>query len=185
MNKLLLLLFMTASLYSQAKFYVGANIGSFEESFNEDVEAFSSSNTITLKVGYSHRETYGVEFSLDYTKNDSKIFSSDTDTKTDGDRYGLNVSLSKAFDYDIYVLPYVKAGMGAGFLDVDRVLDDRLYYGSFNVGAGVLLPVNENFDFEIGYDYRYSSYEAIDMVSEKLQFTSHVSVAYFGFNVRY
>ena len=185
MKKLLLLLLTFSSLYSEAKFYIGANYGSFEESFNEDVEAFSSSSMMTLKVGYAQRETYGVEFSLDYAKNKSKIFSSDTDTEFDGDRYGLNVSLSKAFDYDIYILPYIKAGMGAGFFNDDRILDDKLYYGSFNVGGGILLPVNENLDFEIGYDYRYSSYESIDMVAEKVLFTSNISIAYFGFNVRY
>lgn len=185
MNKILLLLVMFSSLYSEAKFYIGTNYGTFNESFNEDTEAYSSSEMLTLKMGYAQRETYGIEFSLDYTKNNSKIFSSNIDMKTDGDRYGLNVALSKAFDYNIYILPFIKAGFGAGFLDIDRVLDDRLFYGSFNVGAGVLLPVNDNFDFELGYDYRYSSYEAIDMVTEKLLYTSNIGVAYFGFNIRY
>ena len=185
MNKILLLLLLISSLYSDAKVYVGANYGTFYESFNEDTEAYSSSGTTTLKIGYADRETYGVEFSLDYTPNNSKIFSSGEEIKTDGDRYGLNVSLTKAFDYDIYILPYIKAGMGAGFLTIDRVLDDKLYYGSFNVGGGVLFPVNENLDFELGYDYKYSSYEAIDMVAEKLLFTSNIGIAYFGFNVRY
>ena len=185
MNKILLLLVMISSLYSEAKFYIGANYGTFNESFNEDIEAYSVSQTTTLKMGYAERETYGIEFSLDYTPNNSKIFFFFLNTKTDGDRYGLNVSLSKAFDYDIYVLPFIRAGFGAGFLDIDRVLDDKLYYGSFNVGAGLLLPINDNFDFELGYDYRYSSYEAIDMVAEKLLFTSNIGIAYFGFNIRY
>lgn len=185
MNKILLLLVMISSLYAEAKLYIGANYGTFNESFNGDTEAYNVSQTATLKIGYAERETYGIEFSLDYTPNDSKIFSSDANTASDGDRYGLNVSLSKAFDYDIYVLPYIKAGFGAGFLNIDRVLDDKLYYGSFNVGAGVLLPVNDNFDFELGYDYRYSSYEAIDMVASKELFTSNIGIAYFGFNIRY
>lgn len=185
MKKILLLLVMISSLYSEAQFYIGANYGTFNESLNGDLEAYNVSQTTTFKMGYAERETYGIEFSLDYTPNDSKIFSSSENVQTDGDKYGLNVSLSKAFDYDIYILPFVKAGFGAGFFDIDRVLDDKLYYGSFNIGAGILLPVNDNFDFELGYDYRYTSYEAIDMVAKKELFTSNIGIAYFGFNIRY
>ena len=185
MNKIILFLLLVSSLYSEAQVYMGMNYGTYDESFNNDVEAFSSSETATLKIGYSDRDTYGVEFSLDYTPNSSKLFSSNADTKTDGDRYGLNVSLSKAFNYDIYVLPYIKGGFGAGFLDVDRKVEDRLYYGSFNIGGGVMLPVNENFDFELGYEYRYTSYQAIDMIAEQVVFTSNVAIAYLGVNVRF
>lgn len=185
MNKLLLFLLLISSLYSDAKVYLGMNYGSFDESFTGKTNADSSSGITTIKIGYADRDTYGVEFSLDYVNNKSKIFSSDTSTKTDGDRYGLNVSLTKAFNYDIYILPYIKGGFGAGFMDVDREIQDTLYYGAFNIGGGILLPVNENFDFEIGYEYRYSSYEAIDMIAEQVQYKSHIQTAYFGFNVRY
>jgi hypothetical protein len=185
LKKIILFLLLISSLYSDAKVYIGANIGTFNESFNGDTEAFSSSQLATIKIGYADRDTYGVEFSLDYMKNRSKIFSSDEKTQTDGDRYGLNVSLTKAFNYDIYIIPYVKGGFGAGVLDIKRVTQDNLFYGLFNIGGGILLPVNENFDFEIGYDYKYSSYKAIDMVVEKMIYKSNIHVAYFGFNVRY
>lgn len=180
MNKIILFLLLTASLYSEGQMYLGTSFGTYNETFNGDIEAVSASNIATVKVGYAQRETYGIELSLDYTKNDSNIFS-----QNDKDRYGLNVNLSKAFDYNIYILPYLKVGMGAGFMDIDRTTDNRLFYGSFNVGGGVLLPVSEHFDFEIGYDYRYTSYEAINLISEKLLYTSNINIAYIGFNVRY
>lgn len=180
MNKIIFFLLLTASLYSDSKYYIGANYGLFNESFNGDTSASTSSGITTLKVGYANRETYGIEFSLDYTKGESNIFSNN-----DGDRYGLNVNLLKAFDYDIYILPYIKAGMGAGFFNVDRAADDKLYYGSFNIGGGIFLPIDENFDLELGYEYRYTSFEAINLISEKLLFTSNIGRAYFGFNIRY
>lgn len=185
MKRILLFLLLTSSLFSDAKFYLGMNYGTFEESFNGDTEAFISSGITTFKIGYADRDTYGVEFSLDYTPNKSKIFSSDESTKYDGDRYGLNVSLSKAFNYNIYILPYIKAGMGAGFLKVDREIEDKLYYGSFNIGGGILLPINDSVDLELGYDYRYSSYKAIDLIVHKEIYESNIQIAYFGFNVRY
>jgi len=180
LNKIILFLLLTVSIYADAKFYIGTSYGTFYESFDGDTSAYSSSNTATLKAGYSQRETYGIELSLDYTKNKSNIFSAD-----DGDRYGLNVSLTKAFDYDIYILPFIKAGMGAGFMNIDRNTDDKLYYGAFSIGGGVLFPVNDNFDFEVAYDYRYNSYEAINMISEKLLYSSDINIISFGFNFRY
>lgn len=180
MKNILLFLLISVSLYAEAKLYLGTNIGSYNETIDSTPEAYSSSNIASFKIGYADRKTYGIELSLDYTPNDSNIFSNN-----DEDRYGLNVNLSKAFDYDIYALPYLKVGIGAGLMNVDRNTDDRLYYGSFNVGGGLLLPVSENFDFELGYEYRYNSYEAINLISEKLLYTSNINIAYIGFNVRY
>jgi len=180
LNKIILFLLLVSSVFADAKLYLGVNTGLFDESFNGNTSAYTSSGIATFKIGYAQRETYGIEFSLDYTKSNSNIFSNN-----DGDRYGLNVNLLKAFDYNIYVLPYFKGGMGAGFFNVDRTMDDKIYYGSFNIGTGIFIPLNDNFDFELGYEYRYTSFESINLISEKLSYTSNIGRAYFGFNVRY
>ena len=184
MKKIIFLLLVSISLYSDAKTYLGLNYGQLNENFTTE-DAKTSSQFVTLKAGYGLREAYAVEIYLEYAKNESKIFSSDPSVSVDGDKYSINVELVKTFDLDIYVLPFIKAGFGAGFLTIDRTLDDKLSFGSFNAGTGVYIPLTDNFDFELGYKYKSFSYEALDLISSKIIHESESSSVYFGFNVRY
>jgi opacity protein-like surface antigen len=181
-----LFLALTAILFADAKVYMGSNIGFQTETYTNNVTAKSLSPMGTLKIGYGVREAYCVELALEYI--DSKADSSTQDIDIDGKKYGLNVSFVKALDLDIYILPYAKVGFGTGFLEkTDKTSqNNRLNYSSYNIGTGFYIPMNENFDFELGYDYRYNSHEATD--KDKPNVTSnksHVNVLYFGFNVRF
>ena len=185
MKKIILFLLLMSSLYAEAKIYLGANYGIIEEDFLDDIDASSSTGVFTIKAGYGVREAYAVELSLEYIDNKSKIFSSDSSTDVDGAKYGMNVNLIKAFDLGIFSLPYIKAGFGAGFFDIERVLQNRLFYSSFNLGTGIFIPIDDNLDFEIGYEYKYTSYEAVDTIAEQINYKSNTNIAYFGFNVRF
>ncbi len=183
LKNIILFLLLISSLFAKEQVYFGASYGIFDENFNNDIEAENSSQLAKIKVGYGVRDAYAVEFSLEYIDNKSKIFSSSS--KSDGTKYGMNIDLLKSFDLDIYLLPFLKAGFGAGFLKIDRVLQDELRFGSFNLGTGIFIPINKNFDFELGFDYRYTTYESIDTVAKKLMYKSNINVAYLGFNIRY
>jgi len=182
---IILFLLLINTLFAEAKLYLGSNYGNFEEKFTNDIDATSSSQIAKVKLGYGVREAYAIELSLEYIENKSKIFSSDNEVDTDGDKYGVNVDLIKAFDLDIFVLPYLKAGFGSGWFDIQRELQNRLFYSSFNLGTGIFIPIGKNFDFELGYEYKYVSYESVDTIANKLNYTSNINEVYFGFNVRF
>jgi len=182
---ILSLLLFSSILFAEAKPYIGFSYGNIEENFTTTEEtASTSSQFLNVKAGFGSREAYGVEIDLEYAQNKSKIFSSGTN-EFDGDKYSLNVALVKAFDFNIYLLPYIKAGFGAGFMNIDRTMDTKLSFGSFNLGTGVLLPMGDNFDLEIGYKYRYVSYEGLNLITSKIIHKSHANAAFFGFNIRY
>jgi opacity protein-like surface antigen len=183
-KQLLLILLFISSLYADAKIYIGLNAGGFSESLHE-IDAKSSSEMATFKIAYGDRKAYAVEFSIDYLQNDSKIFSSSKDVSTDGNKIGFNINLMKSFDFDIYVLPYVKVGFGTGYLDIQRELQDSISYGSFQGSLGMFLPVNEHFDFEVGYEIRENTYEAIDSIDTKTAYNSTIQIAYVGVNYRF
>jgi hypothetical protein len=176
------LLFVT-SLYSDTKVYLGANYGLYDENF-DNVKATSSTNIASMKIGYGDIKTYSVELSFDYIPNKSKIFSS-SNTTSDGDKYNINIEFVKSFDFDIKILPFIKAGFGSGSLKIERELQNVLSFGSFNLGTGIFIPINNTYDIEIGYNYRNISYEAIDTIVNKIQSKSNVNIAYMGFNIRF
>ena len=185
----LLLLSSLIAKEQEAKIYTGLSVGYLNESFSGNIGAAqtdksNSGETAKFKLGYGIREAYAVEFSIDYRKSKTNVFS--TAPQEDGDKFGLNVELIKAFDWDIFVLPYFKAGFGAGNFKIDNENDpgnNSLNYSSFNLGLGMLIPVNEHLDFEIGYDYRYVSYEKFEVYLSDVQ--SHMNGTYVGVNVRF
>jgi len=184
---ILISLLLLTSLFAEeqeAKVYTGLSVGYLNESFSSPESKSNSAETINFKVGYGIREAYAVEISIDYLKNNTNIFS--TSPEEDGDKLGLNIELVKAFDWDIFVLPYFKAGFGAGYFDIYNENDPSehsLNYSSFNLGLGMFIPVNEHLDFEIGYNYRYVSYEKFSVILADVK--SNMNGAYLGVNVRY
>lgn len=180
MKKIIFSLLFFTSLYSDASIYIGSSYGYINEKFDTDNDAQSSSNMAKLKIGYGDRDAYAIEFSLDYIDNTSKIFSEE-----DSKKYGMNIELVKAFDFNTFVNPFFKLGFGSGFLDVQRELQTKLNYGSLNLGAGVFIPVNEYFELEVGYDYKSISYESIDTIVKETRLSSNANTMYIGFNVRF
>ena len=176
MKKIAVFLLLLSSLYGDAKFYTGVSYGYLNEKFaNENAKA-NEVDVATIKVGYGDRSAYAAEFSLNYSEADSDYLSTEV-----AQRYAINIDLVKAFDFDIYFNPFFKAGIGAGYLDTTQ--NNKLTFGSFKVGAGAFIPVNEHFDFEVGYEQKYLSYEKIqeDRDSE----LSDVNIIYLGCNVRF
>ena len=163
-----------------AEFYAGVGGGYQNESFIEHSEAENAPVYGSIKFGYGDRRAYGVEFVLNYIDNKSNIFS-----KNDEARYGMDVMFVKAFDWWQYLYPYFRAGVGAGEMNVDRELESKIAYSSYNLGVGGYVPLGKSFELELNYEYRFTSYGAIDYLYEKLQLQSHVNQLYFGVNYRF
>ena len=185
MKKIILsLLLFSSFLFADSKAYFGLAYGTVEENFKTANATSSSPEALNIKFGYGIRKAYAIEVSLEYVANESKIFSTG-DAEFDGDKYSMNIELVKSFDLDIYILPYLKAGFGTGIMKIDRVLDDSLSFGSFNLGTGIFISINDNLDFEIEYKYKSFSYEGLDLIASSITHTSFSHSAYFGLNIRY
>ncbi|MBL0708184.1 MAG: porin family protein [Sulfurimonas sp.] len=188
MKKIILLVVLLTSLYSsqtedKAKVYVGIGGGYTNESFSDDAKTTGSAETAKIKIGYGIRSAYAIEFSIDYSKNTSNVFS--TSPSKDGDKIGLNVELIKAFDWDIFIDPYFKAGFGTGTFDIKSEYSnqDSLNYSSYNLGLGFFIPMSEHIDFEVGYDYKYVSYEKLRDIDGS--YSSNMNGLYLGANYRF
>ncbi|WP_457744087.1 outer membrane beta-barrel protein [Sulfurimonas sp.] len=181
MNKqiLFLLILLTSSLFADAKVYVGTGLTRVDETLDATKKAIPNS-VVSLKIGYGQRDSYAIEFSTYYTQNKSKYFS-----KNDAQKMGFDVDLIKAYDFGIYVNPYVKVGFGAGAIKTDAdTINQSLTYGNFNAALGFFIPLSSQMDLELAYQYKYLSYEKID-VTTSANPTSHSNGIYFGFNIRF
>jgi len=179
LKKFILISLLLTSLYSDAKIYLGAGYSGYVENLN-DSDLTNTSSAYKIKAGYGIRNSFAVEFSVDYIDN---TISTDAPWSA---KYGFNIELIKAFDFGIYVNPFIKAGFGAGIID-NRANDFMSKsYGSFNTGLGMYIPLSTSYDIEVSYSYNNLSYEKNE--ADKLQSynqTSHVNSLYIGINTRF
>ena len=182
MKKIILSLFLISSLlYAKSTIYLGTGYAYNSEtvSYNSNEETIDN-NAARIKIGYGDINAYAIEFSLDYIDNKSSIFDSN-----DGKKYGFNVELLKAWNFNIFMNPFIKAGFGAGYLETPADVNNAsLTYGSWNLGCGVFIPLNEHFDIEIAYEHKNVSYQKLDN-NESTNPTSSLNIGYIGINFRF
>lgn len=183
MKKTILFALLTTSLFAEAKIYMGLGYSLYNESYSYSASSLpdTSDNAYKLKFGYGIREAYAVEFALDYIEHASY----DQAPKTGKAKYAFNIALMKSFDWGIYINPFVKVGFGAGIIDNRGTTNPSLTYGSFDMGTGFFIPVNDFSDFEIAYEYKNISYEKQNQLDSTIQNSSHVNSLYFGYNIRF
>jgi hypothetical protein len=175
-KKIAIILLLLSSLYADAKIYTGVSYGYLNESFsNENAEA-NAVGVTKFKLGYGDIKGYAIELSFDYSNTDSDYLSTQT-----ASRYAMDIDLVKAFDFNIFINPFFKAGIGTGYLDTEE--NGNLTFGSFKIGVGTFIPLNEYIDFELGYEYKFISYEKLENAQESE--LSDVNIAYAGFNLRF
>lgn len=168
-------LLLTSLAFGEAQIYLGTGYAYMHENtkkVNPNLDESISSNVARVKIGYGSRDSFGVEFNLDYITGDEK-------------KYGLNIELLKAFDFGIYVNPFFKAGFGSGFIDNKDNANKSYTFGSFNLGTGIFVPLNETFEFELAYEYKNLSYEKEVAVVDTPNRTSHLNNLYIGINSRF
>lgn len=135
---------------------------------------------VQVKAGYGDITAYAVELDFGYGYYDKNIFSVD-------DSYYIyaDLSLIKAFDFDIGVYPFFKLGFGTGELEIRRSTADSVSSGNFFGGIGFYWPLAWGFDLEASAVYRAKSWEDLWMVGAVTESSSHTVEPYVGFNYRF
>lgn len=180
-KKLFFTLITVSSLFgTQAQIYTGAGYGYVHEQLSGNSEKSASSNEGKFKIGYGVRDAYAVEFSFSYIDNSSALLSAD-----DKEKYGFDVELMKAWDLHIYALPFIRVGFGSGKMKSSaRDGKNVIYYGSYNGSAGLILPLSENFDIELAYEYKNLSYQKVNPDLSSYD-RSDIHTLYSGVNFRF
>ncbi len=182
---LLLLLLSFSALFARTNVYVGLGLSRVHETLQPYLtyvpQKRETINTeLSMKIGYGHRDGYAAELSLDYLQNHSQFYA-----PGDAQKLGFNISLLKAYDFGIYVNPFLKAGFGAGSLKTNAdTTNNSLTYGNFHLGGGFFIPLSSQMDVELSYQYQYISYEKVDLENAANP-KSHLNGLYAGFNIRF
>ena len=183
MKRLILFIMLMSSLYAfdyDPKVYLGIGTGVQQENFIQNAKASNTPLFGTLKIGYGDIRAYSIELCINYINNRSNIFS-----PNDQARYGMDVMFVKAYNFTDAFYPFVRAGFGAGEMKVQRELQNKLAYSSYNLGGGLSIPINKHIAAEGSYEFRTTSYQSIDLIAKKLKVKSHIHQFYIGLTYRF
>jgi len=187
LRKILLTVLFSAALWAEAGVYIGAGGTIYNEDFIFNSTGFAANEMSAtyqgakVKVGYGDRKAYAIEFSLSYGEYDKNIFSDN-----DREQFFVDIDIVKAFDFDIYVYPFIKFGFGAGKLKIDRKLDSSITSGSFQAGGGFYIPLfDSDFELEASAVYRWKHFEGIDLVGDPADIESSMIEPYIGLGYRF
>jgi len=181
-----MLLIFFGTLQAEATVHLGIGGISSTEFFTvsnpgqNDAEEKALLQGVQFKAGYGDIRAYAVEFDLGYARYDKNIFSS-----KDTDYIYFDISLIKAFDFNIGFYPFFKLGFGTGDLEVRRTVTNSMSSGSFFGGVGAYIPIADGFDLEFSTIYRDKSWEDLDMVGDYVESTSYLFEPYLGLNYRF
>lgn len=182
MRIIAVLLSLYFSLLAEPDVYLGFSIEDSTEYFT--LEGHDTVNASTplyrIKGGYGDIGGYTVEASFSYMDDDINVFS-----ENDGPAYMIDITLLKGWDagHDLY--PYLGAGIGVGKMSVDRLLEQSLFFSSFNFSGGLRYLLSDDVDVDLGINYKLRSWQAVSLVTEEAKVTSHVINPYIGLNYHF
>lgn len=180
-------LLLSTALFADSQFYVGVLGGANYESFGSPYNTSTSSPVAKVQLGYGDIKDYSVQLGLLYDKNNHNIFS--TGTTNDKEKYSMDVELIKAFDFGWKLYPFLKAGFGAGYFNINADYTggnkSSLNFSSYNAGAGAYYSLSEHFNLEAGVTYKSVSYEKIDPNASAKGISTKVIFTYLGVNYRF
>jgi opacity protein-like surface antigen len=168
-NKILLSLLVSGMLSSAAvagDIYLGVEYGMGSNETEHEVNGVSAStydnnyDDIKLKFGAGEDGGFKGQVTLSFISFDETVFDN-----TNSDLIEIGFDVIKEFEVTNSFYPFLKAGVGYGFMDVEGYTEDSIYEISFNVGAGVSYKAVDNLYLVGGIDYIGRKWQDIEYYS--------------------
>lgn len=158
MKKIVLAVLIASGLMAaDSGVYLGVEYGVAKNSTTQDFDNGSATtsyeddnNYKDIKVKIGGGRDGGVKFqgSLSFITFDEYVFS-----YASKETIELGFDIIKEFEVTPSVYPYIKAGFGVGFMDVEGYSEDSIAGVSFKIGAGVSFKVVDHLYLLAGIDY--------------------------------
>lgn len=192
-NKILLSLLVSSMLSSVAiaeDVYVGIDYGFVSNETEKDIgsTSFKGDNDykdLKFKVGYGTDGDFKGQVSLSFISFDEAVFDGEN-----SDLIEIGFDVIKEFEVTKEFYPFLKAGVGYGFMDVEGYTEDSIYEVYFNVGAGVSYKATDNLYLIGGVDYVGRKWQDIEVqtgwyATETISTTDSGFKPYIGLNYKF
>ena len=142
-----------------------------------------TSSTAKLKVGFGEDDSFKYQFRLDYVRFNGPLFD---------DKHEVLYETSFDFIKEVHaqedISPYVKLGVGYGFMPIDGASKKRIGEVVTTAGLGISFKTMEALYVVTGFDYTYRFWQDIEYMStasKTLSTKSYGLGLYVGLNYKF
>lgn len=197
MKKILIMIASVMTLTSMAhaqstEFYFGAdlfkgyNTFTYDWNTQPDYDLDNDSKGLRLKFGADLEDAWKVQghFTIeDFDRNNFSRYGSD------GDLYELGVDVIKGFPLDNSITPFLLAGVGMGWMDVDGYTENTIRSFALKIGIGLSFLFTPELEAVVGIDFKYRSWQEINgyvgMSYVELETRERIVSPYLGLNYHF
>jgi opacity protein-like surface antigen len=154
---------ITSSLAAESNLYVGLDLinssntfeftaGSFSEEWDNDSSGFK------LKFGSALNDGWRLQGYFLHETYDETIFDDKNDALNE-----IGLDLIKGFEVTPEFSPFIQAGIGYGWMDVEGLSETSIKEVSVKIGAGVMYKVTPAFELLAGVDFQVRKWQDIEL----------------------
>ena len=142
-----------------------------------------TSSTAKLKIGFGEDDSFKYQFHLDYVRFNGPIFDDNNQAL-----YETAFDLIKELHAQEDISPYVKLGIGYGFMPIDDASEKNIGEVVTTAGLGISFKTMEELYVVTGFDYTYRFWQDIEYMStasKTLSTKSYGLGLYVGLNYKF
>lgn len=177
----------TNAMAEDSEFYVGLDVFSSNNTFtlensvtgaSADVDV--DSDGFKLKFGATLNEGWRVQGYYQHETYDETLYDATNDVLNE-----IGVDVIKGFEVTSEFSPFIQAGLGYGWMDVEGYSDDTVNEVSLKLGAGVMYKITPTFEAIAGIDFQYRNWSDLQIGSTTIEIDEKITKFYIGANIHF
>lgn len=131
---------------------------------NDSIEVDNAYSELKLQLGYGSEADVKAQAYFAYIQYDAGVYDNSNEAL-----YEFGVELIKEFAYDEDFFPFIKAGLGLGFMDINGYTKDQVGNVSGSLGLGLRYKFDEQISIRGGMDFVFRQWNGVYAISDGKQ----------------
>ena len=180
-------LLTTSALAEDSGLYVGLDLSTSSNTFSLDnvttgasADVDDDSDGFKLKFGANLDEGWRVQGYFQHETYDLPVYDNTNDELNE-----IGVDFIKGFEVTPEFSPFIQAGLGYGWMDVEGYSESTANSVSLKLGAGVMYKITPTFEAIAGIDFQYRNWEDAKILSQTVEIDETSTKFYIGANIHF
>lgn len=150
------------------------------EALGTEVDADDDAKAFKLKLGTVNDNGFRVQLYYLHETYDIPVFDASNDVLNE-----IGVDIIQGFEVTPEFSPFIQAGLGYGWMNVDGYTDSSIAEYSLKIGVGVMYKVVESVELIAGVDLEYRRWQDISYGAVTVETSEKSTKLYVGANYRF
>lgn len=169
----------------ESELYIGLDVFASSNTFTLETLGISAdtdvdSDGFKLKFGSTLNEGWRVQGYYQNETYDRALYDNTNDTLNE-----IGVDLIKGFEVTPEFSPFIQAGLGYGWMDVEGYSESTAKEVDLKLGAGVMYRFTSSFEGIAGVDFQYRNWSDLELLGNTIEISEKSTKFYLGANIHF